>query len=215
MQNYPSLEEYFRDLLTREDIVDISAYRRRYVYVQVFSVQLMELKRSLDIIEYEPNQIINFRKLQEFGITKEMIHEFCSAAYDFVGEGEYFTNQSLRLSGFHSELYELGFSDWFYANLLISDPRFTFANVFKTKVFYKGIEQISRKSFIADIIKSYGEIDAIDLSRELNERYGCDIHDKSELVYNVQDTEIYYDKLLDRFYASAECYYRDLYETGV
>ena len=47
--------------------------------------------------------------------------------------------KSLRESGFESELYDLGFSDYFYANLLLSDTRFSFTMIYGSMVFFKGI----------------------------------------------------------------------------
>lgn len=64
LQNYPSLNAYFEDILTREEILDISPYKKRFVYVQMFGQKLTELKHSLQIIEFEPNQIVNFRRLE-------------------------------------------------------------------------------------------------------------------------------------------------------
>lgn len=118
--------------------MDISAYRKRFVYVQMFYKKLKDLKCGLRIIEFEPNQIISFKRLEESGVTKDMIQEFCNAVYDFIEDGEYFSAQSLRLAGYESELYDLGFSDWFYGNLLISDDRFSFGMMFGNLILYKG-----------------------------------------------------------------------------
>lgn len=212
VQNYPSLEAFFHDLLTREDILDITKYRKRFVYVQIFSQKLMELKRNLQVIEFEPNQLISFNKLEKSGITREMIRNFCDDVYDFVAENEYFSAQSLRLSGFESELYELGFSDWFYANLLVSDDRFSFGNMFGNLILFKGNENITIKSFEIDRIRRYGSIDAYDLMSELTDKFGCRISDKWEIIYKVQDTEVYYDRILDRLYANKELYYNEFEE---
>lgn len=130
LQNYSTLDSYFYDLLNREDVVDIMSYRNRFGYVQAFSIKLMELKRNLEIVEFLPNQIINIRKLERSGATREKIQDFCDAVYDAVPDGEYFSIKSLKKGGFESELFDLGFEDWFYANLLHSDNRFTIGNMF-------------------------------------------------------------------------------------
>jgi len=39
--------------------------------------------------------------------------------------------------------------------------------------------------------------------------------DRSDLIVKVQNTEVYFDKILDRFYANADIYYRELDETEV
>ena len=214
VQHYPSLEAYFEDLLTREDIVDLKPCRKRFAYVQMFSQKLMELKRNLDVIEFEPNRILNFRKLARAGITKEMIQDFCDAVYDAVPEGTYFSSRSLRQDGFASELYDLGFSDWFYANLLISDSRFSFGNMFGSLILYKGRENITIQSFLLSRVQEHGCVDVLDLMTELKERYGCEISEKSDITYRLKNTQVYHDKILDRLYVNEEAYYRDLEETG-
>ena len=214
VQNHSSLEAFFYDLFTKEDIIDISAYRKRFVYVQMFSQKLMELKRNLQVVEFEPNQIISFRKLEQSGITRDVIQDYCDAVYDFVSEEEYFSAKSLKLAGFESELYDLGFSDWFYANLLISDDRFSFGTMFGNLILYKGKSNITIKSFEMKLICKYRCIDTFDLMNELTYKYGCKVSERTDILYKVQDTEVYYDSILDRFYANKDLYYRELEEGG-
>lgn len=213
VQNYPSLESYCEHLLTSEDMVDIKPYKKRFASVVMFSQKLMELKRNLTVIEYEPDKLLNFRKLESAGITRENICEFCDSVYRFIPDGTYFSAHSLRLWGFKSHLYDLGFEDWFYANLLISDERFSFGNMFGTLVLYKGQEFITIKSFERTLIQAHESIDVLDLMNELESTYGCNNMEKTDLIYKVQGTEIYYDNYLERFYANENLYYRELDES--
>lgn len=212
VQHYPSLDAYFENILTKEDIIDITTYRKRFVYIVLFSQKLMELRKNLQVIEFEPNQIINFRKLEKAGVTKTQIRDFCDAVYSFLDDGVYFSIQSIRQDGFESELFELGFSDWFYANLLISDNRFSFSTIYSNIILYKGQENITAKSFEMNRIKEYGHIDVYDLITELTERFGCKVSERFDVIHKVHGTEIYYDRILDRLYANADMYYRELDE---
>lgn len=214
VQHHSSLEAYCEHLLTRDDIVDLRPLRQRLTYVQMFSIKLMELKRNLDVIEFEPARILNFRKLARAGITKEELRAFCDAVYEFVPDGAYFCAQSLKEDGFESELYDLGFSDWFYANLLLSDERFSNTHVFGNIILYKGNADITIQSFLVDRICDHGWIDTYDLMTELEEVFACRLNDKGDIVYRLNNTAIYHDKILDRLYANADLYYRDLEEGG-
>jgi len=215
LRGFDSLEAYFTDMLTRNDITDLSLIRKRYTYVRMFSQTLTELRRNLDVIEFEPNQIINMRRLSGAGVTKENIAEFCSEVYHFVREDSYFSIHSLRQDGFEADLFDLGFSDWFYANLLISDDRFSFGNMLGNIILYKASDCITLKTFITDRIKAHGSIDIYDLMTELADRFGCRICDRWDLIYKTRDTEIYYDEILQRFYSSIDMYYRELDEGGI
>lgn len=213
VQHYSSLESYCEHLLTCEDMVDISVHRKKFACVVMFSQKLMELKRNLAVIEYEPNKLINMRKLERLGVTKEAIQDFCDQVYDEVADESYFSAASLRQGGFQSELYDLGFGDWFYANLLISDERFSFGNMYGTIILYKGKKDITIKSFECALVQKHGVVDVLDIKDELESVYGCKSVDKSDIVYKINGTEVYYDKYLERLYANENLYYNELEES--
>lgn len=62
-------------------------------------------------------------------------------------------------------------------------------------------------------IQEYGSIDTYDLISELTDRYGCKVSDHMDVVYKILGTEIYYDRILDRLYASYDVYDRELDRT--
>lgn len=214
LQNYDSLEAYFRDLLSREEVADISEIRSRYSGVMMFSQVLSELKRNYDIVEFEPNQIISIQKLERAGITKEDLREFCDQAYESAEEEACFNIKSMRETGFYNDLYELGFSDWFYTGILASDPRFSFGRIFSTIILKKGESEITIRSFLTERIQAHQCIDTYDLMSELTDVYGCIVSDKSKVTGALKGTEIFYDEILDRFYMNIELYYREIDEAG-
>jgi len=209
-RNHSSLDAYFRFLLTRNDITDITTYRRRFVYVVAFSGTLINMKNNLEIFEFEPNQIITFRKLAASGITKDNLLTFCDEVAEFVEDSTYLSIQSIKRDGFVSELFDLGFSDWFYANLLTVDDRFSHAKVFGNIILYKGDEHITIQSFEEQLIKEHGTIDVYDLMTEMEETYGCQITNRLDVIYKVKGTDVYYDEFLDRFYANTGVFNREL-----
>lgn len=210
-RNHASLDAYFTWLLTRSDVVDIRPYRKRYTYVQAFSATLRLLKNNKTVFEFDPNHIINRRKLEAGGVTEELIDNFCDSVFEFVSDSDYFSIKTIKSTGFEHELFELGFSDWFYANILASDGRFSHEQIFNNIIFCKGKKSITIKSFEMHLVKESGVIDTFDLMEEMI-KYGCKISDKSDVTYRLYGTEIYYDNILDRFYSSAEAYYRELDE---
>ena len=40
----------------------------------------------VEIIEFQPNQIIHIRKLEKAGVTKEMLREFSQQVYEYIEE---------------------------------------------------------------------------------------------------------------------------------
>lgn len=212
-RNHSTLDAYFRDILTREDITDITPMRARFAYVVAFSGTLVNMKNDLEILEFEPNQIITFRKLAAAGITKDDLHAFCDEVYDFTEDDSYFSVQSIKKAGFESELFDLGFSDWFYASLLTSDERFSYTKAFSNIILFKGSERITVATFEEALIREQGSMDVYDLMSEMEETYGCRIPDRLDLIYKVDGTDVYYDKYLDRLYANTGVFNRELDET--
>ena len=213
LQNYPSLGVYFRTLLTKEDLQDISVYRKRFTYVQEFTTVLIDLKRTREVIEYAPNRLIQIRKLEAAGITEEVLKEYCDEVNDFLEDGEYFSIQSLREDGFSSSLYEQGFEDWFYANVLAFDERFSSGRMFSAMILYKGQKYITIQSFLESLIENAGKIDTFDLVDLLQDTYGCTLKDKSDLRYKLSGSPVYYDEYLDCYYSSMELFDRELDES--
>lgn len=212
LRNWSSLEAYFKHFLLCDAVVDIAPLRKRFSCIQMWYQTLTNLKKEYEILEFEPDQIINIRKLEDSGVTKQMLKGFCDEVYAFLEDGTYFTAKSLRQSGFCSDLYDLGFSDWFYANLLCFDPRFSYCGMLSGIVLHKGKEGISIKSFLTDQIRRAGTIDILDLISDLQEDFGLRVEMKSDITQKLHDSEVFYDPILERLYADAELYYRELDE---
>lgn len=211
-QNHASLDAYFKNLLTKSDILDIKPLRKKFTYVQAFSGTLTHLKNNKIVFEFDPDHLINKRKLEAGGVTDELIENFCDSVFDFVEANTFFSIKTIKSAGFEHELFDLGFSDWFYANILAEDERYSSEQIFNNIVLYKGKTTVTIKAFEMWIIKTHGSIDTYDLMEEMI-RYGCKTNEKSDVTYRLHGTEIYYDNILDRFYSSAEAYYRELEET--
>lgn len=212
IQHHSSAEDYFADLLNREDIFDVLPFRERYSKLQVYYQIFVEMKKNLDIIEIVPDRFMNFRRLARAGITKEMLTGFCTEVYDFAKDKSFFTIQSLKKEGFDSELFEYGFEDYFYASLLITDDRFSYQKMLSTVIFYKGKITLMLKDFVSDIIKRERKIDYYELDTLLREYYGCANVDKHDIVFKTRDAGIFYDSELQKFYSNQEEYYREIDE---
>lgn len=96
------------------------------------------------------------------------------------------------------------------ASLLMTDGRFSYSMMFGSIIFLKGNADITIKSFERYLVRKVEQIDAYLLQKNMTERYGCRIDDRLELVYKLQGTQIYYDRILERLYANADLYDREL-----
>ena len=67
-------------------------------------------------------------------------------------------------------------------------------------------------SFLVSLIRAQGKVDVYDLMSQLSRTYGCHVESKDKLTYKVKNTEVYYDRFLDRLYTNADLYYQELDE---
>ena len=79
---------------------------------------------------------------------KNDIIEYCDTIYNLIEDDEYFTIHSIKELNVTSKLDELGFDDFFFANILAMSQKFQYTQVFGNLVLYKGQAEkgISKKS---------------------------------------------------------------------
>lgn len=188
---------YISDLLTKDDVFNINTFPSITKSV-MFNGTLNDLKREYEILEFENGSYINIRKLEGIGVTKQDILDYCKAVLDYVDE-DYFTIHSLKLSGFASELEDLGFDNIFYEGILKCHPDFQFAKFSNVYVFKKNSQTFTRSMLIIDLINKYQVIEALDLLVILKDTYGIKT-DLSLIKLLITDSEIYYNPIMDTFY---------------
>lgn len=137
------------------------------------------------IIEFEPYQYINIRRLEKLGFTKEKLREYGSQVWSYLVDDGYFTIQSIRNDGFSSELDGLGFGDLFYASILKEDERFSWQKVGNAVVFNPKGNSFTIHDFLVDYITNAGSVNVDDFSLELRERFGIEL-DRYSIIEKVK-----------------------------
>ena len=71
---YSSAYEYFKELLTRNDTIDLKNQDKRLTYIQILNSVVEDLRTSYELLEYEDMKFIKFSRLQMVysDISKEM-----------------------------------------------------------------------------------------------------------------------------------------------
>lgn len=206
---YSSATEYFNALLTREDVTNVEVISSKVKEIIAYTAQLYKLKADYEIIEFSPNKYIHFRKLNEFGITKEALQLYCEDVINFVGEGKYFTLFSLRNEGFSHELDDLGFEDWFYTSLLVENKEnFSYQRIGGNKVMIAGNFEIRFEEFLESIVfkQETFSIEVKDLEDILRQQYNININ-TWKLIQTVKDSSMYYDPISEKIFADYDTYY--------
>ena len=214
IRNYPSAAAYFTQLLTKEDLYDISPMQRLYGRTNTFNQAFNDLLKAHRIFRFEKDQIISFRRLARLNVSEELLQDYCTAVRDFAEEDSYFTICSLRQDGFDHALDLLGLSDYFYASLLSTDESFSSSRMFGEIVLYNGsgAQQLSRKDFILTQLQEYDSVEPEEFLQDIRDRFGLNIPDRYEVTGAVRDSELYYDPIMDKIYREKALYYADIDE---
>lgn len=209
VQNHPTADAFFESLFTSADIVDGAPISKRYTSVGAYSMCLGRLKENLEIIEFEPYQYVNIRRLEKMGISKEKLYNYRDSVWSFLSSDDFFSVKSLIQDGFDHELHSLGFMDLFYATILKSDHRFTWQRVGNAVIFNPQRAQFSVHDFLVSYVETVKSINIDDMVRELNERFGIEF-DRGEIMNKVKGSSVYYDSIMETLYADYETYYEEI-----
>ena len=118
---YQNASDYLHHVLLESDVVDISTINPVFSSTSTFTNYLYGCKYNLDLIEFEPKQYLNFRRLASKGYSKADLREITDSLALSKDRGAYFTIKSLRNEGFTSQFDELGMDDCFYESIILAD----------------------------------------------------------------------------------------------
>lgn len=209
---YHSAVEYFRYLLLDEDIVDISHFKKGVLSTITFMSQLYKLREDLEIIEFAPQKYIHIRKLNQAGIHKDDLREFCEDVAGYVNDGEYFTVFSLQKSGFTHNLDEFGFDDWFYASVLAeSKNKFSYQRTGGTRLFRKGNEEVRFSGLMEVILYNQDSLsmDIYDLADYLWSEYKIKFS-VWKLAEITRENGMFYDPISEKIFVDYDAYFESI-----
>ncbi len=202
-----SLENYFNSIIINDEL-DLSLADSRLMTILAFNNLVNTKCNNLELIEYSKNKYYTSKKLNDLGITKELLLDFISSINEFVYEDDIFTIDSLINKGFTHKLFEFNLSKLFYSSVLKISDSFIYKNIlclneyiFRTRksnslTFVNLIEQIIEPKYymyLADIIK------------DLKKLYGISILENKILQY-INSSDIYYNDETNLYYLNYEAY---------
>jgi hypothetical protein len=206
---YQSATEYFRALLTKDDLVDARDFPLGVTGKQSYTSELAMLKERYEIVEYEPLRYINIRRLNSVGVNSGQLKAYCNDVARYVDAGAYFTITFLNKSGFCHVLDDLGFGEVFYSSLLSVDKRFNYQRVGGVKVFRRGTKDVSLRGFIEYIVEREFAIDIYALTGWLADQYGVNI-EQHKIVETVKNSSMYYDAIMEKVYIDYNTYFEEV-----
>lgn len=207
---YASASDYFRYLLTHSDIVDANNFIKSMQGIFAYNSELYRLKSEYEIVEFAKFNYINIRRLNEVGITKEDLKNYCKDVADNYEKGEYFTVISLQNDGFTHKLDDYGFDEWFYSSVLIENKElFSYQRIGGNLLFLRGKASSNLGDMITWLLGKHQKIDIYDLIDLLKNHYGIKTS-KDKLRSIIDGTELYYDSIMESVYIDYDTYFEEI-----
>ena len=205
---YNHADNYFRTKVLNSSIIDLNS-REWMMQNQVLYTLVAKMQYSFDIVEFAKFKYIRIEKLEEQGIGKQDLIDFCISACEFMN-GRYFTVHSLLKNGFTHKLFDLGFDDYFYTSLLNHYSELCHIRIgSRTSTLFCENNTANIRDFIQTVIYQKGSIDIFDLLDYLDSEYGI-VTDRYKLVSWIRESELYYSETMEKVYLNYDQFFEEV-----
>ena len=202
-----SIDECIRNRIMKNDFYEIEDIFATSTYYLILS----EMESKLEIIKFNENSYITLKKLEKEGIKKEDIDNYKNFIVDNIGERRFFTIAYIQNNYKFNLFEEYGFEDIFFESIIQSIDMIKKIRFAGTKVFCIRKENFSKIDFISEIVNDIGTIDIYKLKELLKKEYGI-IIEKEDLQQTINESNLYYDKIIEKVFRNKEEYYKEVYK---
>lgn len=206
-KNQKSIDDCIKNRVMKQDFYEIEDKFNTSTYYLVLS----ELENKLEIIKFNENCYITIDKLEKEGIKKEDLISYRNFIIGNIGERKFFTIKYLETKYCLKQFEEYGFENEFYESIIGSIDRIKKIRFCGTKVFCIRNENFSKSDFVYTIVDEIGTIDIYKLKDLLRKEYGI-IVTKEDLQQTIMESDLCYDKMLERVFRNKEEYYMEVYK---
>lgn len=205
---FKNAQEYFAKKLLEEDLVNTNLWDSRLSDIQIYIKEIERLKLQYRIFEYSKKSFINKDRLENGGITDKHLESFTDSVIEFAKE-EYFTICSLKKEGFRHELFDLGFENCFYEDVLYGSKRVNNIKYQDIMIFSLSHQDITIEDFIEQLVREFKKINIYDLLQVLEEKYGLVI-ELPRMKKILKRTSLHYDDLMEKVYINYDMYFEEI-----
>lgn len=199
---YGSMNEYIESLLLSDEIVDLRIIEPKLNEINNYIGIIDSLVKELPVYRIQRNVFVNAEKLNRGGVTKEKMDLFTVGVIN-SNKSRYFTIRSLRKNYQLEMMFDDGFEDCFYEDILLSSNNFKSFIINNTRVFC-GMDNTNKfVSFLEFIICEKKKMNIIDLYELISEYYRIDIETRT-LENTLRFSNLHYDSDIEKVYINHE-----------
>lgn len=205
---FNSLADCIEHILLKSNIFNLNI-NNKFRTLHTFYLVFAKLRNNLDIIEFDLDKYISFKKLESVGLNKNDLYEYQNKVINYIGD-KYFTVISLKNDGLkYDKLDKLGFDEYFYSSILINNPSIQYRKIQNTYLMKKGEEQFELSDFLIYIMGKLRKIDIYDLCDYIKTQYGLDIN-RYKIVAITKECSLYYNQITEKVYIDYDEFYNEI-----
>lgn len=205
---FNSLADCIEHILLKSNIFNLNI-NNKFRTLHTFYLVFAKLRNNLDIIEFDLDKYISFKKLESVGLNKNDLYEYQNKVINYIGD-KYFTVISLKNDGLkYDKLDKLGFDEYFYSSILINNPSIQYRKIKNTYLMKKGEEQFELSDFLIYIMGKLRKIDIYDLCDYIKTQYGLDIN-RYKIVAITKECSLYYNQITEKVYIDYDEFYNEI-----
>lgn len=195
---FDSIKQYIGSLLMHDEIVDLNIIEPNLREINNYDELIDQIVRDYPVYRIRNGIFVKSTKLNRGGISEKSIHDFIGVAKRTY-QGSYFSIQSLRKLVELNEMFNHGFEDCFYEDIVLSANEYEYFSINGTRVFCNTAKKNTFSGLLEDTLNQTNKMDIYDLKGCLYTLYGIKIDVKmlksalrfSDLYYNQDTYKVY------------------------
>ena len=154
---------------------------------------------------------ITQNKLTELGISSLYVEGMIANINKLYSDRDYFSVNNVMSDLDLSKLLDVGLTEQFVENFVISISSVSTLRINNTKLFTLEDKKLSIKNFMYEMVSKYRSVTLTQLENEIRKNYQI-IIPANKLREYLYGTDIFYSDILDKIYNDSEDYYVEVYD---
>lgn len=201
---YTTIEDFVFNIMKDKETIDFENDLTEIYENSACKSVLRTLQFNFQFIEFDYKKYINRNKLISIGITSKLLNDFVYEALK-IAKYKFFTFHWLREEGFDHELFNSGFEDLFYVNVLQKHSSTKYIRINKRMLMKETDEDVTLTDFIEELFYDKDKIEIYDLISEVKEKYDIQL-DKYKILEAIKGSKLYYCDIFETIFINLETY---------
>lgn len=200
-----TIEEYIKSLTSTQNFIR----NDNFLLNSTYFTMMKRIEKNFDMIFISNKEYITIKKLNELGIFKDDILNFCYSVKENFCDEEYFTLNNIREKIIIEKLDDFGFNDIFLESIISNIDGVYTLKISGSRVFSMK-NDINVKNFVLDMIGGRTGVLLDELKDEIFDKFGLNV-EIEKLKSVIINTELYYNEFLNKVYQNKDYYYEEVY----